>query len=90
MIFHLINVLLGFLTRPYITIEKYFVLSFQSYLPRQFDEQAWYILLGFMAFCALIIACILSRYITIKDADDDPVYQRAKFYSIQRKHGKIN
>ncbi|CAF3787802.1 unnamed protein product [Rotaria sp. Silwood1] len=79
-----------FLTRPYITIEKYFVLAFQSYLPTQFDEKTWYILFGFMTFCALIIAFILSRYITIKDADDDPVYQRAKFYSMQRKYGKIN
>ncbi|CAF1047273.1 unnamed protein product [Rotaria sordida] len=90
MVFHIINVLLAFLTRPYITAEKYFVLSFQSYLPTQFDEKSWYILFGFMTFCALIIAYILSRCITIKDADDDPVYQRAKFHSMQRKHGKIN
>jgi len=88
MIFGAINSLVSYLTRPYISIQKYFVLTFQSYLPTPFDEKSWYILFGFMTFCAVIIAYILSRCITLKDADDDPVYHRAKFYSIQRRHQK--
>ena len=90
MIFHIISTLLGFLTRPYISLEKYFVLAFQSYLPTHFDEKSWYILFGFIILCAFTMAYILSQCITIKDADDDPVYQRAKLYSMQRKYGKIN
>ncbi|CAF3360322.1 unnamed protein product [Rotaria socialis] len=90
MIVHFINVILGFLTRPYIAVEKYFLLTFQSYLPTDFDEKSWCILFGLMSIVAIIIAYTLSRYVTIKDADDDPVYQRAKLYSIQRKSQKIN
>jgi hypothetical protein len=82
MIFRVINAILGFLTRPYISVQKYIVLTFQS---QQFDEETWYILFGFMAF---MMAYILSRCITLKDADDDPVYQRARFYSMQKKTSK--
>ena len=90
MIFRIFNALLAFLTRPYISIEKYLVASFQSYLPKELDEKSWYILFGFMSLCTFILAYLLSRCITIKDADDDPVYQRAKLYSIQRKCIKVN
>jgi len=90
MILRIINAILGFLTRPYIFVQKYVILTVQSFLPKQFDEKSWYILFGFISFCAFIIAYILSRCITLKDADDDPIYQRAKFYSIQRKDRKIN
>jgi hypothetical protein len=90
MIFRVINAVLGFLTRPYVSTQKYFVLTFQSYLPKQFDEKTWYTLFGFMTFCAFIIAYVLSRCITVKDADDDPVYHRTRFYSMQRKHRKIS
>jgi len=90
MIFRIINALLGFLTRPYVFTQQYVVVTFESYLPKQFDEKSWYILFGFITFCAFIIAYLLSRFITLKDADDDPVYQRAKFFSMQRKHRKMN
>jgi len=85
MILRVINSLLGYLTRPYISIQKYSLLTFQSYLPKQFDEKSWYILVGFMTFCAFIIAYILSRCITLKDADDDPVYQRTRLYLFNTK-----
>jgi hypothetical protein len=90
MIFGVINAILGFFTRPYISVQKYIVLTFQSFLPKQLDPKLWYILFGLMVFCVVIVAYILSRCITLKDADDDPVYQRAKFYSVQRRHRKIN
>jgi hypothetical protein len=89
MIFGTINSLLSYLTRPYISIQQHVVLTFQSYLPTEFDEKSWYIIFGLMTFFAFIIAYILSRCITLKDADEDPVYQRKKFYSTQR-HKKIN
>jgi hypothetical protein len=90
MIVRLINVLLGFLTRPYVSMQKHFVLTFQSYLPTHFDEKSWYILFGFMTFCAFIIAYLLSRYVTLQDADDNPVYQRTKLNSMQKNNRKIN
>jgi len=90
MIFGAINSLLGYLTRPYISTQQYFVQTFQSYLPTEFDEKSWYIIFGFMTFCVFIIAYILSRFITLKDADEDPVYQRTKLYAMQRRHKKIN
>jgi len=90
MVVRFINSLLGYLTRPYISLQKHFLLLFQSYLPKQFDEKSWYTFFGFMICCAFIIAYILSRCITLKDADDDPIYQRAKLYSMQRKNRKIN
>jgi hypothetical protein len=43
-----------------------------------------------MVFLTFIIAYILSRYITLKDADDDPVYQRKRLHAMQRQHQKIN
>lgn len=90
MTLRLINSFLGHLTRPYIAIQKYSLLAIQSYLPKQFDEKSWYILFGFMTFCVFIIAYILSRCVTLKDADEDPVYQRARFYSMQKRHQKLN
>ncbi len=88
MILRIINCVLAFLTRPYFYIQQYLLLIFQSILPTHFDEKSWYILFGLMIFLVFIIAYVLSQCITIKDADDDPVYQRAKFYSIQRQHRK--
>jgi len=85
MLFRVFNALLGFLTRPYVSVQKQFVLTFQSYLPIQFDEKSWYILFGFMTFGAFIIAYILSRCLTLKDADDDPVYQQGRYYSTKKK-----
>jgi hypothetical protein len=38
-----------------------------------------------MTFAAFIIAYILSRCLTLKDADDDPVYQQARYYSTKKK-----
>jgi hypothetical protein len=90
MILRVINSLLALITRPYFYAEKYFLGIFQSFLPTHFDEQSWYILFGFMTFLVFIIAYMLSRCVTLKDADDDPVYQRARLYSIQRQHRKVN
>ncbi|CAF3155114.1 unnamed protein product [Rotaria socialis] len=69
MVIRIINSLLGVLTRPYIYLQQVILISFQSYLPMQFDEKS-------------------CRYVTLQDADDDPIYQRARFYSMQRKHSK--
>jgi len=90
MILRLFNTILAILSRPYIYIQKYIIESFQSYLPTHFDEKSWYILFGLMVFSTFIIAYILSRFITLKDADDDPVYQRKRFYAIQRQHRKLS
>ncbi len=90
MILHIINRLLAILSRPYFYIQKYILVLFQSYIPTHFDEKSWYILFGFMVFLTFIIAYILSRYITLKDADDDPVYQRKRLHAMQRQHQKIN
>ena len=90
MLVPLFNAFVGFITRPHISLQKYFVLSLQSSLPRQFDERTWYLLFGFMTLCTFILAYVLSRYIKLKDADDDPVYQRARLYSLHRKHRKSN
>ncbi|CAF4097500.1 unnamed protein product, partial [Rotaria magnacalcarata] len=88
MVIRIINSLLGVLTRPYIYIQQVILISFQSYLPMRFDEKSWYMLFGFMTFMVFIIAYVLSRYVTLKDADDDPTYQRVRFCSMQRKHQK--
>ncbi|CAF1377469.1 unnamed protein product [Rotaria sordida] len=48
-------------------------------LPIHLDEKSWYILFGFMTF---IIDYILSRCITLQDADNDPIYQRTRLYSM--------
>jgi choline-glycine betaine transporter len=88
MILRIVNTVLAFLTRPYFYIQQYFLLTFQSVLPTHFDEKSWYILFGFMTFLVFVIAYVLSRCITIQDADDNPVYQRARFYSMQRQHRK--
>jgi hypothetical protein len=89
MIILVINSLLAFLTRPYIYIQKYILLTFQSYLPTYFDEKSWYLLFGFMTFLTFIMAYILSRYISLQDADDDPIYRRTRLYSMQRQHQKV-
>jgi hypothetical protein len=89
MVFRIINTLLACITRPYLYIQKYFLIAFQSFLPTHFDEKSWYILFGFMTLLIFIIAYMLSRYVTLQDADDDPVYQRAQFYSSQRQHRKM-
>jgi hypothetical protein len=88
MILRIINAILAFLTRPFFYIQQYFLLAFQMVLPTNFDEKTWYIFFGFLTFLVLAVAYALSRFVTIKDADEDPVYQRAKFYSIQRRHQK--
>ncbi|CAF0768602.1 unnamed protein product [Adineta steineri] len=86
----IINTILGFFTRPYASIQKYSIQTFQSYLPTQFDEKTWYILFGFLTCCVFVIAYVLSRCVTLNDADDDPVYQRARLYSAQRKYKKFD
>lgn len=70
-------------------MEKHFLLTFQSSLPIHFDEKSWYILFGSITCLVFLLAYLLSRCITLKDADDDPVYQRARFYSAQRYHRKM-
>ncbi|CAF1474915.1 unnamed protein product [Adineta steineri] len=90
MIVRIINTILGFFTRPYASIQKYSIQTFQSYLPTQFDEKTWYILFGFLTCCVFVIAYVLSRCVTLNDADDDPVYQRARLYSAQRKYKKFD
>lgn len=90
MIVRFINILLDVLTRPYIAIEKYFITKFQSFLPEDFDENTGIIVFGLVVIFTIVVAYSLSRYVTIKDADDDPVYQRKKFYEMQRKYDKIN
>lgn len=89
MVIRAVNSLLAVLTRPYIFIQKYMVVVLQSYLPSHFDETSWYFLYAFITIVAFIFAFVLSRYVTLQDADDDPIYQRARFYSMQRKHRKI-
>jgi hypothetical protein len=89
MIFYIINSLLAILSRPYFYIQQYILVTFQSYLPTHFDEKSWYILFGLMIFSVFIIAYVLSRYVTLKDADDDPIYQRKRVYSMQRQHQKV-
>jgi hypothetical protein len=89
MIFRFFNTLLAFITRPYLYIQKYFLVTFQSSLPIHFDERSWYILFGLITFLVFIIAYILSRCVTLQDADDDPIYQRTRFYSAQRQHRKM-
>lgn len=89
MIFRVINIILAFITRPYLYLEKYFLEAFESSFPIHFDEQSWYILFGFITCLVFIIAYMLSRCVTLNDADDDPVYQRARFYSSQREHRKM-
>jgi hypothetical protein len=90
MLVTLVNTVLIFITRPYIYAQKHMLLAVQSYVPMHFDEQSWYVLFGLLMLLTLSIAYILSRCVTLKDADDDPVYQRAKLYSMQRQHRKRN
>ena len=90
MILRIANSLLVVLTRPYVYIEKYIIVTLQSLLPTNFDEKTWYFLVGLFMIMVFLIAYLLSRYVTLKDADDDLVYQRAKFYSIQREHRKAS
>lgn len=84
----LINNLLAVLTRPYFYIQQSTLRSLQSFLPTQFDEKSWYILFGFLLIFVFIIAYVLSRYVTLQDADDDPIYQRTRIYSMQKHHTK--
>lgn len=89
MLMSVLNTVLMYITRPYIHAQKHMLLAVQSYLPAHFDEQSWYMLFGLLAASTLFIAYIMSRYITLKDADDDPVYHRTKLYSSQRQRRKI-
>ena len=84
----LINTILAFLTRPYFYIQQCTLLTFQSFLPTHFEEKYWYLFFGFLTFLVFVVAYVLSRCITLRDADDDPVYQRARIYSMQRHHNK--
>lgn len=84
----LINSLLAFLTRPYFYIQQYTLLTFQSLLPTDFEEKSWYLLFGFLTFLVFVIAYVFSRCVTLQDADDDPVYQRTRIYSMHRQHQK--
>jgi len=90
MILRIINSVLAVLTRPYVYIEKYLVVTFQSFLPMYFDEKTWYFLFGLLTLLVFVLTFVLSRYVTLRDADDDPVYQRARFYSMQRQHRKVS
>lgn len=90
MILRIINSVLAVLTRPYVYIEKYLVVTFQSFLPMYFDEKTWYFLFGLLTILVFVLTFVLSRYVTLRDADDDPVYQRARFYSMQRQHRKVS
>lgn len=90
MILRIVNSVLAVLIRPYVYIEKYIVMTFQSFLPIHFDEKSWYLLFGLLTILVFLLAILLSRYVILKDADDDPVYQRARFYSIQRQHRKAS
>ncbi len=89
MILRVVHSLLALITRPYAYIQTHLLTIFQSSLPTHFDEKSWYMLFGFMTFMVFVIAYLLSRCVTLRDADDDPVYQRARFYSIQRQHRKM-
>lgn len=77
----LINSLLALLTRPYFFIQQSTLQSLQSFFPIHFEEKSWYILFGFLTFLVFIIAYVLSRCVILQDADDDPVYQRARIFS---------
>jgi len=90
MILRIINSVLAVLTRPYVYIEKYLVVTFQSFLPMYFDEKTWYFLFGLLTILVFVLTFVLSRYVTLRDADDDPVYQRARLYSMQRQHRKVS
>jgi len=90
MILRIINSVLAVLTRPYVYIEKYLVVTFQSFLPMYFDEKTWYFLFGLLTLLVFVLTFVLSRYVTLRDADDDPVYQRARLYSMQRQHRKVS
>ena len=81
MILHMVNSFLECLTRPYVYIQKYILVAFQTSLPTHFDEKSWYILFGCMIFSTFIIAYILNRCMLLQDADDDPIYQRTRLYS---------
>lgn len=85
MVLRAINSILSVLTRPYFYMQQYILVTLQSYLPDSLDEKAWTLIFIFVAFLTIFIAYILSRFVTIRDADDDPVYQRTRFYSTHRK-----
>jgi hypothetical protein len=84
MIFYWINSFLGYLTRPSIMIEKYFIVGLQSTLPTQFDERSWYILFGWMTASVLLVTYLLSRCVTLKDADEHSIYQRHRSVASQQ------
>ena len=86
----MVNTVLMFITRPYIYAQKHMLLAVQSYVPTHVDEKSWCILMGLLVVSTLSIAYMLSRCVTLKDADDDPVYQRAKVYSTQRERQKFH
>ena len=88
MIARLISTLFNLLTQPYIQTQKYILVTLQPYIPRHFDERSLYALFGFIALLACVLAYVLGRCVTLRDADDDPVYQRARLYSLQRQHQK--
>jgi len=87
MVLRAINTVLNVLTRPYFYLQQYFLVTLQSFLPKSLDEKHWTWIFVFIVFLTLFIAYVLSRFVTIRDADDDPVYQRKRFYT---EHQKIN
>ena len=88
MIARLLSTLFNLLTQPYIQTQKYILATLHPYIPTHFDERSLYILFGLITLVACILAYVLGRCVTLRDADDDPVYQRARFYSLQRQHQK--
>ena len=89
MIFGLVSSVLSVITRPYIYIQKTILVTIQSQLLTYFDDKCWFILFGVMVALVFLLAYVLSSRVTIRDADDDPAYQRARLYSAQRHHRKM-
>ena len=89
MVFRLFNSLLNLITRPYFYLQQYILVTVQSYIPSYFDEKLWVVIFVLVTSLIVFLAYILSRYVTLRDADDDPVYQRTRLYSKQRQHRKM-
>lgn len=89
MIFGLISTILSVVTRPYVYIQKTVLATVQAQLLTYFDDKCWFILFGSMVGMIFLLAYVLSSRVTLRDADDDPVYQRARFYASQRDHRKM-
>ena len=85
MVLRAINSLLNVLTRPYFYLQQHALATMQSSLPDSFDDKTWLLIFVVIALLTVLIAFVLSRFVTLRDADEDPVYQRSRFYSAHRK-----